>query len=149
MTLKLYSLLDWNHSSFSALKRGERHKLVLHDNIKPSIASLYYWFKQPSESFFFYYKVYWSLVSSRYSFASQSGRGNHKAWHHQHDNKAIYQYKVHIITKISPCSFHYAEIHWPNKKKISQNLCCHRVKIYKILEGYGIPYFALECENLP
>ena len=40
----------------------------------------------------------------RYSFASHCGA-----------TKAIYPYKVHMITKILFRSFHYAEIYWPNQ----------------------------------
>ena len=38
-----------------------------------------------------------------------------KTWHHKNANTAIYQYKVHIIRKVSSCSFNYAEIYGPNQ----------------------------------
>ena len=45
------------------------------------------------------------------------GSGTPKTWRHKHANTAIYQYKLHIIRKVSSCScsFHYAEIYGPNQ----------------------------------
>ena len=35
------------------------------------------------------------------------------------------------------------------KKVFGENLCCHGVKIDKILGGGGdLPYFSLKCDNL-
>ena len=56
-----------------------------------------------------------SMVAEAWFFCVPKWEWHPKTRRHLHSNTAIYTYKVHIIRKVSSCSFYYAEMYGPNQ----------------------------------